>query len=184
MKKLISFFLILTLLFAAIACAARTQTVSHRGELNVVFDNTLTRDLLAYFQANQDCIVTGTLLDDETDYAAISSKSGTALVKDEAVIQKLKDAGWTETENWTEKQKSTNESMFNFTVLQSPTVTESSTRASKLLTDWLVGDGTYDHTYSVVSGGCGCSRKQVTVTTASDAPDLAKNDRFKALVNP
>lgn len=185
MKKLIAFFLICMLLFTAAACASNAQpTDTRRGELTVYYDNALTKDLMAYFQANQNCTVTGTLLDDETDYAAITEKSGVALLKDEAIVQKLKDAGWTETEDWTEKQKGTNESMFNFTVLQSPANTETAKKASKLLTDWLVGDGSYERTITTVSGSCSCKREQTTVTVTSDAPELMKDAHFTKLINP
>ena len=186
MKKLIAFFLIFVMLFTAAACARNTSgsTQTLRGELSVAYDNALTGELLVYFQANQNCTVTGTLLDDETDYAAITEKSGVALLKDEAIVQKLKDAGWTETEDWTEKQKGTNESMFNFTVLQSPANTETAKKASKLLTDWLVGDGSYERTITTVSGSCSCKREQTTVTVTSDAPELMKDAHFAKLINP
>ena len=186
MKKLIAFFLISVLLFAAVACAGSSaqSSANTRGELTVYCDHALSVDLLSYFQANQACIVTAETLDENTDYLLIASKAGAALLKDEAVAEQLKAVGWTETEDWTEAQKKTNESMFNYIVLVSPANGEAAKRAAKLLTDWLAGDGTYDWTVTTVSGGCGCSRKQTTVTIKSDAEELAKSEQFKALVNP
>lgn len=186
MKKLIAFFLISVMLFTAAACAcgAQQQTVTHRGEITVYCDNALTTDLLTYFQANQDCLVTCEVLNAETDYEALSSKTGVALVKDEAVAQKLRDAGWTETEDWTNAQKEKNEQMFGFTVLLSPKNSDTGRKAAKLLTDWLVGDGSYERTVTTVSGGCGCRREQTTVTITSDAGELVKDAHFAKLVNP
>ena len=186
MKKLIAFFLISVLLFTAAACVRSNaqSTVSTRGEITVYYDNPLTAELLPYFQANQACIVTAELLDENTDYEAIAQKTGAALLKDEAVAEQLKAAGWTETQDWTEAQKQSNAAMFNYIVLVSPENGETADRAAKMLTDWLVGDGTYDWTVTTVSGGCGCSRKQTTVTIKSDAEELVKNEQFKALVNP
>ncbi len=186
MKKLIAFFMMFILLFAAVACARSSQQTgpTYRGELTVYCDDALTKDLLVYFQANQSCITTCEIVDAETDFAAFMNKTGAAVLKDEAIAEKLKAAGWIETPDWTDAQKKTNEGLFHFIVLTSPANTESGKKAAKYLTDWLVGDGTYDATVTTVSGGCGCSRKQTTVTVKSDAPELAKSERFKALVNP
>ena len=185
MKKLIAFLLITILLFTAAACARSTQqTVTHRGELTVFCDNSLTEDLLVYFQANQDCVVTCETLQAETDYDALSEKAGVVLLKDEAVAEQLKTKGWTETEDWTEAQKKANDEMFRFIVLVSPSVNESGKKAAKLLTDWLVGDGTYETTISTMSGSCSCKRTETKVTITSDAPELCKDARFAALVNP
>ena len=74
--------------------------------------------------------------------------------------------------------------MFNFTVLQSPANTETAKKASKLLTDWLVGDGSYERTITTVSGSCSCKREQTTVTVTSDAPELMKDAHFAKLINP
>ncbi len=185
MKKLISFFLIAVLLFTAAACAsssAAPQTT--RGEISVACDNALTKDLLVYFQANQSVRATGVLLDAETDYDALADTASVALLKDEATAEQLKALGWTEAENWTEAQKQANAELFDFIVLVSPSVNESGKKAAKILTDWLVGDGTYEATISTMSGSCSCKRTETKVTVTSDAPELAKDARFAALVNP
>lgn len=185
MKKLISFLIVMTLLFTAAACAsssAAPQTT--RGEISVAYDNALTKDLLVYFQANQSVRATGVLLDAETDYDALADNASVALLKDEAIAEQLKALGWIETENWTEAQKKANAEMFDFIVLVSPSVNESGKKAAKLLTDWLVGDGSYEATISTMSGSCSCKRTETKVTIASDAPELVKDARFAALVNP
>lgn len=186
MKKLIAFFLIFVMLFTAAACARNTSgsTQTLRGELSVAYDNALTGELLVYFQANQNCTVKGALLDAETDYETLFENASVALVKDEAVIAALEAAGWTETEYWTDAQKKTNDGMFGFTVLNSPKISETAKTASKLLTDWLVGDGTYECTITTTSGSCSCKRTETKVTIKSDAPELAKSEQFKTLVNP
>ena len=185
MKKLISFFMIFVLLFAVAACARSSTAVDNtRGSVSVAYDKAVTKDLLAYFQANQACTAEGTLLDGETDYAALSGKAFIALVKDEAIAEQLKAAGWIETEDWTEAQKKANEEMFGFTVLTAPECTAAQKNASKLLTDWLVGDGSYERTITTTSGSCGCSRTETKVTVTSDAPELFKDARFSSLVNP
>ena len=186
MKKLIAFFLISVLLFSAVACmrSGTSTAETTRGELTVAYDKAIAGDLLTYFQANQSCIAKGILLDAETDYNTLSEKATVALLKDEANAEHLRTLGWTETENWTDAQKKANESMFNFTVLLSPSASESGKKAAKLLTDWLVGDGTYERTITTVSGSCGCSRKQTNVTITSDAPELLKDERFRELLNP
>lgn len=178
MKKLISLLIALNLLIAVAGCARGQQTVTHRGELSVAYDRESTKELLTYFQANQDCIVTGVLLDAETDYETLPAKASVALLKDEAVAEQLKAAGWTETENWTDAQKKTNEGMFSFIVLTAPDRTDSAKKAEKLLTDWLVGDGAYEKTITTASGGCSCKRTQTTVTYTSDAPELFKSGQF------
>lgn len=186
MKKLIAFLLISVLLFTAAACAcgSQQQTVTHRGEITVYCDNALTTDLLIYFQANQDCLVTAEVLNAETDYEAFSTKTGAALLKDEAIAQKLLDAGWTETQDWTEAQKEKNTQMFGFTVLVSPKNSDTGRKTAKLLTDWLVGGGSFERTFTTVSGSCSCRREQTTVTVTSDAPELVKDAHFAKLVNP
>ena len=186
MKKLISFFIITILLFTAAACASNSASAAQttRGELTVAYDNDLTKDLLVYFQANQSVLANGVLLDAETDYEALASSASVALLKDEAIAEKLKALGWTETEDWTEAQKKANDEMFRFTVLVSPSATESGKKAAKLLTDWLVGDGSYEATISTMSGSCSCKRTETKVTITSDAPELCKDARFAALVNP
>ena len=187
MKKLITFFLISVLLFSAAACACGTSTNTQttvRGELSVAYDNALTKELLHYFQANQACTVKGVLLDAETDYSTLSGQASVALLKDEAIAEQLKAAGWTETENWSDAQKKTNGELFGFIVLTAPERTESAKKAEKLLTDWLVGDGSYERTITTMSGSCSCKRTETQVTFTSDAPDLAKSEQFKALVNP
>ena len=186
MKKLISFFLIFVLLFAVAACASSGGSTAQttRGELTVAYDNELTKDLLVYFQANQSVLPNGVLLDAETDYDALKDNVSVALLKDEAIAEKLKALGWTETEDWTEAQKKANDEMFRFIVLVSPSINESGKRPAKLLTDWLVGDGTYAATISTMSGSCSCKRTETTVTITSDAPELCKDAHFAALVNP
>ena len=186
MKKLIAFFLITILLFTAAACARSSGSAAQttRGELTVAYDRASAKDLLTYFQANQGIITTGVMIDAETDLDALSQTAHVALIKDEAIAEQLKALGWTETENWTDAQKKTNDGMFGFIVLTSPTVTESAKKAEKILTDWLVGDGTYERTITTVSGSCGCSRTQTNVTVMSDAPELFKSGAFSDLVNP
>ena len=187
MKKLIAFFMIFVLLFTAAACAGSASgsaASTTRGELAVLYDNARTRDLLAYFQANQSCTVKGTLLDAETDYEALPAETFIALLKDEAVAETLKAAGWTETEDWSEAQKKTNESMFGFIVLVAPNCTETAKKAEKLLTNWLVGDGSYERTITTMSGSCSCKRTETQVTVTSDAPELFKSGAFSDLVNP
>ena len=185
MKKLISFFIIAVLLFAAAACASgSTAAQTARGELTVAYDREITKDLLVYFQANQSVLTNGVLLDAETDFAALAGNASVALLKDEAVAEQLRALGWTETDDWTEAQKKANDEMFRFTVLVSPSVTESGKKAAKLLTGWLVGDGTYEAMISTMSGSCSCKRTETKVTITSDAPELVKDARFAALVNP
>lgn len=187
MKKLISFFIISVLLFAAVACAgsaSNNAASSVRGELTVAYDNAITGELLPYFQANQACTAAGVLLDAQTDYAKLSETVAVALLKDEAIAEKLKAAGWIETEDWTEAQKKANEEMFGFIVLTPANQNATQKTASKLLMNWLVGDGSYERTITTVSGGCGCSRTETKVTVTSDAPELVKSEQFKALVNP
>ncbi len=184
MKKLISLFVIFILVLAVAGCGGAQQQHQNRGELTVAVDHALTQDLLAYFQANQDCIVTCTLLDAKTDYAKLGDTASAALVKDEATAEKLRAAGWKDAEEWTPAQAETNTKMFNFTVLTAPKITESGKKAVKLLTDWLVGDGSYERTVTTVSGGCSCKRTQTVVTFTSDAPELFKSGRFSALTNP
>ena len=186
MKKLIAFFLIAVLLFAAAACASSSGSAAQttRGEISVAYDNALTQDLLVYFQANQSVLANGVLLDAETDYDALSAKVSVALLKDEAIAEKLKTLGWTETEDWTEAQKKANAEMFRFIVLISPDIGASDMNAAKLLTNWLVGDGTYEATISTMSGSCSCKRTETKVTITSDAPERVKDARVSALVNP
>lgn len=186
MKKLIAFFLIAVLLFTAAACASSSGSTAQttRGEISVAYDNELTKDLLVYFQANQSVLANGILLDAETDYDALANNASVALLKDEAIAGQLKAKGWTETEDWTEAQKKANDEMFRFIVLVSPSVNESGKKAAKLLTDWLVGDGTYQATISTMSGSCSCKRTETKVTITSDAPELCKDAHFAALVNP
>lgn len=185
MKKLISFLIIAVLLFTAAACARNTASVdTSRGSLSVVYDNALTKELLVYFQANQACPTEGILLDADTDYAALADKASAALIKDEAVADKLKECGWTEAGNWTESQIKTNADMFDFIVLTAPAVSETGKKSVKLLTDWLVGEGSYERTITTASGSCSCKRTETQVTFTSDAPELCKSEQFKALVNP
>lgn len=183
MKKLVSFILISILLLAAAGCVCgTTQTVTHRGSLSVAYDDPLTKELLVYFQANQDCIVTGVLLDAETDYETLADKASVAVIKDGAFADRLRAAGWTDTESWSDEQKKANEEYFNFTVLNAPNPASGEKEAAKFLTDWLVGDGSYDKTLVVASGcGCSCSNSKKNVTIKSDAPDLAKSGKFQAL---
>jgi hypothetical protein len=186
MKKLIAFFLISVMLFTAAACAcgAQQQTVTHRGEITVYCDNALTTDLLTYFQANQDCIVTGVLLNEKTDYKKLNETASVALVKDEAVIGKLLEAGWTETADFTDAQKEANAKMFNFTVLNAPSMTASGKESAKLLTDWLAGDGVYEKTLTSTSGcGCSCSKEEKVVKFKSDAPKLFESGQFQDLMD-
>ena len=141
MKKLISVLIISVMLLTAAACICSSSGSAQtaRGELAVVYDRELTKELLAYFQANQGVTVTGVLLNDETDYETLAGS--VALIKDEAFAEKLKALGWTETQNWTDAQKEANAAMFNFIVLTAPNITDSGKVAGKYLTDWLVGDG-------------------------------------------
>ena len=186
MKKLISFFLIAVLLLTAAACVSSSGSAapSTRGEISVAFDKEITKDLLVYFQANQSVLTTGVLLDAETDYDALQDNASVALLKDQAIAEQLKTKGWTETEDWTEAQKKANAEMFDFIVLISPSISESGRTAAKLLTNWLVGDGSYDATITTTSGSCSCKRTETKVTIMSDAPELVKDARFASLVNP
>ena len=181
MKKLTALLFAFIILLAIVGCSGGQTGPTNRGTLTVAYDNALTGELLNYFQANQNVAVTGILLDAETDVETLAA--GVALLKDEALAQKLLDAGWTETQNWTELQKQTNEEMFAYTVLVSPHTTESDKIAGKFLTDWLVGDGVYDRTITTVSGGCSCKRVETTVTMKSDAPALFKSGMFDGLAN-
>ena len=184
MKKLILFVLSTVLLLALVGCiCGSSQTVTHRGELTVAYDVDLTKDLLAYFQANQDCIVTGIKLDEKTDYNKIGDNVTVAVVKDEAIAEKLVAAGWVETENWTNAQKATNAEKFGFIVLLSPKATSGEKETSKLLSDWLVGDGAYETTVTISSGcsGCNCSKKTETRKIRSDALKLYESEEFAAL---
>ena len=181
MKKLTIFFLSFILLLTVFACAGGQSTVTNRGTLSVAYDNAKTADLLGYFQANQNVIVTGTLLNDETDYETLTA--AVALVKDIVVVEKLLAAGWTETDTWTESQKETNATMFNFTVLVKPDASAADKAALKYLTDWLVGDGSYDRTITTASGSCSCKREETTVIMKSDAPALFKSGTFSELAN-
>lgn len=183
MKKLISLMMAFVLMLAIVGCACNSTSSAQtaRGELSVAYDKAGAGDLLAYFQANQGVVVTGVQLDEKTDYAKLSKTASVALIKDEAVAEKLKAAGWTETQDWTEAQKAANESTFNFTVLIAPDASDSSKTAAKILTGWLAGDATYDTKISTMSGGCSCQRTETTVTITSDAPELFKTDLFDDL---
>ncbi len=183
MKKLILFTLSAVLLFTLIGCiCGSSQTVTHRGELTVAYDVALTKDLLAYFQANQDCIVTGVLFDENTDYDTIGENVPVAVVKDDTVAEKLMAAGWTETENWTDAQKTANAELFGFTVLLSPKATSAQKETSKLLSDWLVGDGSYEKTITTASScSCSCSKKTETKTIRSDVKKLYEDETFAPL---
>ena len=144
MKKLISVLIISVILLTAAACICSSSGSAQtaRGELAVVYDRELTKELLAYFQANQGCVVTFVLLDENTDYETLKSTVRVAVVKDQAVIEKLKEAGWSETAQWTEAQKTNNAKYFDFTVLEAlgengATANED---AVKALTSWLGGE--------------------------------------------
>ena len=181
MKKLIIVFLATILLFTALACASGSSTPENRGTLTVCYDRELTGELLAYFQANQNVIVTGTLLDSKTDYSALTS--AVALLKDTATAEKLLAAGWTEVQNWNEAQQQTNAELFAYTAYLSPKATDTDKSACRYLTDWLVGEGSYTRTITTASGGCSCKRVETTVTMKSDAPALYKSGLFDALNN-
>lgn len=184
MKKLISVLIAFLLLFAIAACANRNSSVDSgpRGTLSVVYDNELTGQLLGYFGANQKCVVTGVLLEKNTDLAAITD--GVALLKDEAAIERLKAKGWTEAEYWTDAQKETNAGMFGFTVLNAPKSTDATKAAGAILSGWLIGDADWDATVRHTAGGCSCKAVEKTVPMKSDAPALAKSEAFRPLVNP
>ena len=186
MKKLITLFLACILMLAVFGCVCGSQSSAPvtRGELSVAFDKAQTQELLAYFQANQGVVVTGTLLNADTDFQKLSDSAAVALVKDAAVAEKLTAAGWTEAQNWTDAQKEANAGMFGFTVLVAPNMGDSAKLAAKYLTDWLVGDGTYERTVTSVAGGCSCKRVETQVTMKSDAPDLYRSGTFTELVNP
>lgn len=181
MKKLTIFFLSLILLFTALACASGSTAATNRGTLTVAYDNALTGDLLGYFQANQNVIVTGTELTNETDFEALTAP--VALLKDAAVIEKLTALGWTEADTWTDAQKETNAGMFGFTVLVAPNLTDANRSALKLLTNWLVGEGSYERTISTMSGSCSCKRVETNVIMNSDAPMLYQSGMFDGLKN-
>ena len=183
MKKLMVLLLAALLVLAVIGCACGTQTERKaRGELTVLFDREITGELLRYFQANQDCTVTPVLLNDETDYETITGTA--ALLKDEATAEKLKAKGWTETQDWTDAQKEQNAELFKFIVLIAPNLGDAAKTSAKILTDWVVGDSTYQNEVPVSSGGCSCKTKTELVTFKSDAPLLAKSEEFAELLNP
>lgn len=183
MKKLISVFIAALMLLMIIGCACGQQTaVETRGDLSVLCDKEITKDLLAYFQANQNVIVTAVLLDSNTDYEKLTGS--VALLKDEATAEKLKAKGWTEAQNWTDAQKETNANMFDFIVLVAPSISESGKIAAKYLTDWLVGDGSYERKVVTMSGGCSCKKIETNVVMRSDAPALFQSGLFGELVNP
>ena len=183
MKKLIIFFLASILLFTVLACASGQAAATNRGSLTAVYDRELTGELLAYFQANQNVVVTGKLLDSETDTETLSAGAAVVLTKDSTVTEKLLAAGWTETDTWTESQKEINADMFRFTVLVAPNASAADKSACKYLTDWLVGDGSYERTITTTAGGCSCKRVETTVNMKSDAPALFKSGTFAELAN-
>lgn len=183
MKKLILFTLVSVLLFATIGCACgQTQTVTHRGELTIAYDRELTKELLGYFQANQDCIVTGILLSEQTNFETLADTASVALLKDETLANALRAEGWADTADWSDAQKTANEAYFNFIVLISPKATSGNKEASKLLTDWLAGDGVYEkQVLAAQSCSCSCSKQTKTVKIKSDVGVLAKEDKFQPL---
>jgi hypothetical protein len=154
------------MLFATVACSCGTsccgggQSVPQKkGDVVIAYDDPYVKKVLGFFQANQGYVIAYQELaaaEGETpDYNQLAGKACIAVLKDEAIAEKLKAAGWIETPDWTDAQKKTNEGLFHFIVLTSPANTESGKKAAKYLTDWLVGDGTYDATVTTVSGGCG-----------------------------
>lgn len=184
MKKLISVLIAFVMLFAIAACASGNSNTDSgpRGTLSVVYDHELTKQLLGYFGANQYCVVTYILLEEETDLDAITD--AVALLKDEAAIERLKAKGWTEAEYWTDAQKETNAGMFGFTVLNAPQITDTTKAAGAILSGWLIGDAKWEKTVRHTAGGCSCKYIETVVTLQSDAPALAKSEAFRPLVNP
>ena len=184
MKKLISVLIAFLLLFAIAACASgNSNTYSvPRGTLSVVYDHELTGQLLGYFGANQKCVVTGILLEKETDLEAITD--AVALLKDEAEAERLKAKGWTEAEYWTDAQKETNAGMFGFTVLNAPQITDATKAAGAILSGWLIGEADWEAPVRHTAGGCSCKSIETFVSMKSDAPALAKSEEFQPLVNP
>lgn len=144
MKKLISILMITVLLFATVACSGGTSCCgsgqkipAKKGDVSIAYDSETTKEVLAFFQANQGYVVTGTMLDEQTDYEKVKDFAKIAVVKDPSVVEKLTAAGWSETANWTAAQKANNDGMFAFTVLEAPG--SISGEAAKALTEWLGG---------------------------------------------
>lgn len=149
MKKIIAIIVISVLSLAMIGCSCAScgcgggQNVpSAKGEVSIAYDKAEIRDLLSYYQANQGYVVTFVPLEESTDFAKLSDSVRVAVVKDEAVIEQLKAAGWIETEQWTEAQKASNEKLFGLTVLELPNESGASLNkdAVAALTRWLSGE--------------------------------------------
>ena len=164
MKKLISILVIAVLLFSAVGCSCSScggskNVPTAKGSVSIAYDKAEAKELLTYYQANQGYVVTFVLLDENTDYETLRNTVRVAVVKDPAVIEKLKEAGWSETAQWTEAQKTNNAKYFNLTVLEAlgengATANED---AVKTLASWLGGE-------------------------AEPLEDLLKNSDFQALL--
>ena len=143
MKKLISILIISILLFTTVGCSCglsccgtKQVVPEKKGDVAIAYDDESIKTILAYFQANQGYVVTGVLLDGETDFESIDAKL--AVVKDEATVEKLEAEGWTETAHWTETQKANNEKLFGYIVLEAPEGVYDDS-ALLALTRWLGG---------------------------------------------
>lgn len=144
MKKLISILIVFLMLFltagcsCGMSCCGTKQSVpAAKGNAAIAYDDENIKTILAYFQANRGYVVNGTLLTEETDLETLSDTAKIAVVKDEAVAEKLRANGWKDTANWTEAQWTNNEKLFNYAVLESPDALTS--EACKALTEWLGG---------------------------------------------
>lgn len=161
MKRFISVIIASILLLATFGCTCTSccggqKVPTAKGSVSVAYDREKTKDLLSYYQANQGYVVTGTLLNEETDYATLANTAKVAVVKDAATVEKLTAAGWTETANWTEAQKAANDKLFGFSILEAPDSAESNKEAVTALAAWLSG---------------------------SEATSLHGNELFKALIS-
>jgi hypothetical protein len=148
MKKLISIILLSVLLLATVGCSCGTSCCggkqnlpSAKAEVSVAVENEDVQKLLAYFQVNQGYVVKPVVLNADTDYATLYKSARIAVVRDDATVESLKAAGWTETAHWTDAQKASNASLFNLTVMESLSENGASvnTDAIRALTGWLGG---------------------------------------------
>lgn len=145
MKKLISILIIFLMLMTTAGCSCgmsccgtKQNVPAAKGNIALAYDDESVKTVLAYFQANRGYVVDGTLLTEETDFAALGDTVKIAVVKDDATAEKLKAAGWIDTGCWTEGQKANNEKLFGYSVLEAPSSV--TTDALMALTDWLGGN--------------------------------------------
>ncbi|MBQ4423655.1 MAG: hypothetical protein II872_04985 [Clostridia bacterium] len=105
MKKLISIVIIGILLFATagcscgLSCCGSGQKVPEaKGGVSIAYDDPYVKKVLGYFQANQGYVITFSELrpaeGEQADYNALAGKACIAVVKDEAIAEALRAAGW------------------------------------------------------------------------------------------